>query len=186
MKGKQNKLSVQRYFKTRLKKLPYHECFINIDYKEQGFAQVLISKEQASGKYSYAIFLLDIYCLGLKNVMFNFNFNDVEYGEVKDKLFSSEEFIPLDIVAAHNLIYGTIDAAEEIGFKPHKDFAITEHILNSDLINDGIDDIELGKDGKVLYISGPFDDTDRIINTLERTLGEGNYDFIMGVGEDGL
>ncbi len=183
MSSKQ-KISVQKYFKTRLKNLPYHECYINAEYKERGLAQILISKKQASGKYAYAIFLLDVYCLGLKNCMYNFNFDDFEYEQMKDKLFSSEGFMLLDIVAAHNLIYGTIDAAEEIGFKPHKDFAITEHILNPDLIDDGIDDIELEKDGKILYISGPYDNVDRILQTLYRTVGEGNFDFMDGFGED--
>ena len=179
MKAKQ-KLSVQRYFKTRLKDLPYHECFINSQYKEKGLAQVFISKKQPSGKYSYAIFLLDIYCLGLKNVMFNFNFDDSEYEEMKEKLFDSENFVPYEIVAAHNLIYGTIDEAETIGFMPHKDFTTAEYILNADLIDDGIDNVEFGKDGKPLFISSPYDDVARVLKTLERTVGEGNYDFIAG------
>lgn len=177
---KQKQLSAQKYFKTRLKNLPYHECYINTEYKEKGLSQVLISKKQASGKYAYIIFLLDVYCLGLKNCIYNFNLDDFEYKQMKDKLFSSEEFMPFDIVAAHNLIYGTIDAAQEIGFAPHKEFAIAGHILDEELIDDGIDVVEFGKNGKPLYISGPYDDTDRIIRTLERTVGAGNFEFMHG------
>ena len=175
------KITAPKYFKTRLKDLPYHECFISSEYKEKGLAQVLISKKQPSGKYSYAIFLLDVFCLGVKSVIFNININNSEYEEIKGKLLDSEDFIPYNIAAAHNLIYGTIDAAEEIGFLPHKDFAIAEYILDEELIDDGIDDVEFGKDGKPLYISGPFDDVERIISTLERTVGEGNFDYVIGI-----
>jgi len=177
------KPSVQKYFKTRLKNLSYHECYVNSGYKEQGLAQILISKKQPSGKYAYVIFLLDIFCLGLKNTQYNFNLNDDDYEDLKEHLFNSEEFIVFDVVAAHNLIYGTIDCAEEIGFKPHKSFAVVKYMLDSDLINDGIDEIELGKEGRIIYITGPFDDTNRIARILEKTVGKGNFEYIVGVDE---
>jgi hypothetical protein len=180
MKSNQ-KLSVQKYFKTRVRKLPLHECFINKQYKESGLAQILISRKQASGKYVYVVFLLDVFCLGLKNVMFNFNFNKNEYEEMKHQLFQSEPFIPIDIVDAHNLIFGIIDIEEDIGFKPHKDFAIAEYILDTDLINDGIDEIEIGKNGKPLFIAGPHDNVKRIIKILDRTLGKDGYEFMQDV-----
>ena len=175
-----NKPSVQKYFKTRLKNLPYHECYINSEYKERGLAQILISKKQPSGKYTFVVFLVDIFCLGLKNTMFNFNFSEEKYKEMTDRLFESEPFIPFDLVEAHNLIYGTIDCAEEIGFKPHKSFALAKYMLDTDLLDDGIEDIELGKDGRIFYITGPYDDTYRIIRTLEKTVGVGNFEYIVG------
>jgi len=32
-----------------------------------------------------------------------------------------------------------------------------------------------------MYISGPYDDGDRIIGKLRRGLGDGNYDFVHGI-----
>jgi hypothetical protein len=86
----------------------------------------------------------------------------------------------------HNLIYAAVDFAEENGFKPHKDFKLAEYVLDPDLIDDGIDEIELGgKDGKPLFICGPFDNAERIIATLNKNVGEGNYNFLFeGDDED--
>ena len=39
-------------------------------------------------------------------------------------------------------------------------------------------ELTFGRDGKPLYISGPYDDGDRIIRKLRRGLGDGNYDFV--------
>lgn len=36
-----------------------------------------------------------------------------------------------------------------------------------------------GKDGKPSYISGPYDNEDRILRTLNKTCGEGNFTFIV-------
>ena len=42
--------------------------------------------------------------------------------------------------------------------------------------------ITFGKDGKPLYISGPYDDPRPVIRTLERTVGRGNFEFLAVAG----
>ena len=59
-------------------------------------------------------------------------------------------------------------------------FELAEKILDPDLIDDGIDDIGVGKDGKPLFINGPYDNIDSIIATLNRNIGEGNYEVLIG------
>jgi hypothetical protein len=39
-------------------------------------------------------------------------------------------------------------------------------------------ELTFGRDGKPMYISGPHDDGEKIIRTLRRGLGDGNYDFV--------
>ncbi len=174
------KQSPEKYIITKARELPYHECFINSIWQEKGLATILISKKQPGGNYIFAMYLVDVYCLGLKNTMFNFNFNGAEYDEMKQRLLQGpDDMVSCDIVKAHNIIYGAIDYAEELGFRPHKDFKITEHILNPELIDDGIDDIEFGYEGKPFFIAGPDDNINRIISILERSVGKGNFDVTM-------
>jgi len=132
-----------------------------------------------SGNYCYVIFLLDVFCLGLKKALYNYNFDKTDYNAIKHKIIGVQEFIPLDIVAVHNLIYAIIDKAEAIGFKPHENFAVAEYILDADLIDDGIDEVEFGLKGKPFFISGPYDDEYRILKILERTVGVGNFEYAI-------
>lgn len=175
------KQSPKKYIKKKGGNLPYHECFINEDWKEKGLATIAISKRMPSGNIILGFYLVDIFCLGLKNTGYKFNMDNVQYQEFLDKLGNSQAMIKCDISEAHNIIYGAIDYAEELGFAPHPDFAISEHILNPDLITDGIDEIDFGKDGKPCFISGPDDNVEKIIAMLERTVGEDNYTFIAGL-----
>lgn len=89
--------------------------------------------------------------------------------------------VKCDLNYAHNLLYGAIDYAEELGFTPNKDFKVTEHLLDTDMIDDGIDEPEFGRNGKPLFVPGPYDDIKRITGILERNFGSGNYDFISPV-----
>ena len=43
--------------------------------------------------------------------------------------------------------------------------------------------VKFGKDGKPLFISGPYDNAEAIVRQLARTAGEGNFDYVMMLGE---
>ena len=131
----------------------------------------------------FANLMLDRYCLGVKNAFYNCNFDDKQLEDLKQKMQSTGEIEEVDSTYFHNLVYAAIDFAEENGFKPSKDFALAERILDPDLIDDGIDDIEVGQDGKPLFINGPYDDVDSIVATLKRNVGEGNYNIMIGDGD---
>ena len=157
------KFSPKKYIISKGRNLPFYECFINSDWKTHGLATITISKKMPSGKFIIAVYLVDILCLGVKNTFFNINFDSIQYNEFIERLKENSEGQDIcDISHAHNIIYGAIDFAEDAGFKPHKEFAITEYLLDPDLITDGIDEIEFGRDGKPLYIQGPDDDLGNI------------------------
>jgi len=46
--------------------------------------------------------------------------------------------------------------------------------------------VSFGKEGKPLYISSPYDSemkSKSVVNTLMRTCGSGNFDYIVGLGD---
>ncbi|MBE8987818.1 DNA-binding response regulator, partial [Nostoc sp. LEGE 12450] len=45
---------------------------------------------------------------------------------------------------------------------------------------DGTIRIECGRDGKPFYVNGPHDNPKKIMETLKRSRGEGNFDFLIG------
>ena len=81
----------------------------------------------------------------------------------------------------HNIVYAGLDYADVLGFKPHKDFAVAQYILEDDSDDIELMEIECGIDGKPAFIRGPYDNdakVARIIANLEKTAGPGNYIFI--------
>jgi hypothetical protein len=168
MKDNQIFLSPRKYILTRAKKLPRVECLVDKHYKDLGITNVIVARQEGGGKYTVGVFCVDLYCLGVKNAFCNCHLNKEDY----HKLSSSFERGAMKVTAAfaHNLIYGAIDYAAEFGFKPHRDFAFAENVLDDSLIDEGIDKIEFGVNGKPHYIEAPNDDVGKIMAQLSKHL----------------
>ncbi len=178
-KNGNSKMSPEKYIVKNGRALDFYECLINEGWEENGMATITVSKQMAGGNFIIGFYLLDYFCLGVKNTSYKFNLNKHEYDEFIEMLYSRNgPAVRHDTAFVHNLIFGALDYAEELGFPPNKDFKITEYLLNPDLISDEIDDLEFGKDGKPLFIQGPSDNAAKILGILNKTVGEGNYDFI--------
>lgn len=178
------------YFKSgRARKLPIYECLINEGWEEEGFAHITVSRKHINGNLSWGVFLVDTYCLGIKDCFYIFNEAESVYQEQKESLPDILGMQTCDYPLAHNIIYGAVEFANDFGFGPHKDFKVAQFILEEDDDSIEIMDIDFGKDGKPLYVSGPHDDPakkDRILATLMRTAGMGNFHFIMGKDGDDI
>ena len=53
-----------------------------------------------------------------------------------------------------------------------------EYVLDPDLVDDGIDNIEMGWNGKPFYIKGPYNNYRKIISALNASVGPGGYEYI--------
>jgi hypothetical protein len=174
------KFSPTKYIKEKGRINPIDRCFISDGYEDKGLTICLIIRKQPGGKFMFANFVVDRYCFGVKDAFTNCNFEEFQIDELIDKLSANGRVEEVSPAYFHNLIYAAIDFAEDNGFKPHKDFTLAEYVLDPALVDDGIDEIELGdEEGKPLFISGPFDNVNKIIATLDRNVGKGNYSTIL-------
>lgn len=171
--------SPKKYLKEKGRLLPIHKCLIADGYEMNSLTMCLIIRAQPGGKFTFANILVDRLCLGVKSCMANCNFTAIEIEELIDRIGGQEAIQEVTPTYFHNLVYAAVDYAAELGFKTPDDFYLAEYVLDPDLIDDGIDDIELGRDGKPYYIQGPFDDAIRIKNILNRRVGPEGYEFIV-------
>ena len=165
-------------------KYPVYECLINPSWKEGGLARILLSRKQPGGDIVFGVYLVDIFCLGLKNTFCNADFLLSEYKNVlKFQIFPDENPIDCPLRLAHQIIYGAMDYAMKLGFKPQKDFRLSRYILEKRSSVGKSIEIEFGKDGKPFFIAGPDDNVKSIVKKLERKLGEGNFDLLLPMDE---
>jgi len=173
---KQTQLSPEKYIRTQARTLPIFECLINDDWETSGLCNIIVARQHKTGNITAGIYLVDMFCLGIKSAQYEFNLYQDDYEGLKNR-FNWER---CEYVLAHNIIFGAIAYAEDYGFKPHKEFEVAQFILEED--DEAIELVELdfGLNGKPHYVSGPYDDSakvNNIIATLERTAGEGNFTF---------
>jgi len=169
----------KRGFVKRAREFPIFECLINPQWQEQGLAHILLSRKQPNGKLIIGVFLVDIFCLGLKNTFCNADIPLEEYeNSLKGRMYQETSCINCHPRLAHRIIYGAIEYARDLGFKPNKDFALSRYVLDEPSDVDLFFDVKFGKDGRPFYIAGPDDDSEYIIGKLTKRLGEGNFTFI--------
>ena len=156
----------------RAKEFPIHECLINEDWQDSGLAYVLLSRKQPNNGLIIGTYLVDIYCLGLKNTFCNANISSEDYEKLKLKMFRQGSAITCHPGLANRIIYGAIDYARRLGFEPQKDFTLSRFALDEPSDVDLSFDVEFGKDGMPFYIAGPDDDVDHVMKQLSKHVGE--------------
>ena len=178
------KLFGPRYYLEHAREYPILGCWIMEGWSEAGLAPVVIEREIEPGKILAAVCMVDLYCLGVKDAYAITNMS-------RSKLESSLSFIcagspeKISVELAHEIIYGAIEYAASYGFQPHPDFKtlMVDLVLDPPDAHPRLENVAFGKDGKPFYISGPNDDVQRkdfIFNTLMRTAGKDNFDFLIG------
>ena len=178
-------MSPKQYFLAgRPRTLEIHECLINADWQDKGLATILIARKHRTGNITFSSFIVDIFCLGMKDANSAFNRFEEDYEEYRDAIFGNNmnDEMPISYDLAHNIIFGAIEYAKNLGFVPHKDWEFSQFMLEpkSSPIVEKID-VEFGKDGKPFFISGPYDKVDSVIHKLEKAVGTGNFTFMSGM-----
>lgn len=177
--------SPEKFIKTRARQLPIYECLITEIWEDTGMANIIIARKHSNDNLTFGIYLVDLLCLGVKDSFYGFNIPEQEYREMIEKYIPEDiDIVKCDYVLAHNIIYGAIEFAEEYGFYPHKDFAVSKYILEKDDENIELMDIEFGEDGVPCVVTTIDNEPKKVIAQLEKTAGHGNYKIIYLDDED--
>lgn len=182
-------LSPENYIRQRARNLPLYQCLINDGWNDHGIANIIVSREHINGNITACFYLVDLFCLGVKDTFFRFNISKWEYDGMIEKF---TETMPMSVVEynlVHNIIFAALEFAEEIGFNPHKDFeSITQYMLEEDDEKIPLIDIACGgKNGKPHYIQGEMDSDAKarqILNHLDKKVGPNNYYYLLATELD--
>jgi len=179
---KQSKLSSKKYIKLKARNLPVVKTYVSEEIFDSGIGYGVVIREKRNGEKIVGAYLLDVWCLGIKNIIYDI-FEEDDLESFIFHLTETTELIECDASYVYNLIYGALEYAEDLGFDPHKDFDIAEYILPH---VDEVEyiDISFGKEGKPTFVNGPSDNVGRILSTLRKSVGEGNFEYIVGVVDE--
>jgi hypothetical protein len=166
---------------------PILHCCTTQALWEDGISNVLISREITSNKVGFAMFLVDMYCLGVKDAFGNV-VSRGEYQPMYRKLAGKYRIASLEPADLRKLVEGAVDYARSIGLEPHGEYHKVRTIFGDVDAGKSTSAFEYGyEDGKPHFIAGPNDGAFRcqqIIDTLERTCGPDGYYFTIPFHDD--
>lgn len=169
-------------------KWPVVRALIGEELWETGIGTAMIARQEGEGRLVFAIFLVDVFCLGVKDAFWQAGSME-DFKMMVEKTEMNQNLLPIEPACLVKIVNGAADFALSIGFRPHKDF---DHAA---LLFQGIDpstctkDYTYGKGGKPLYMQGPFDSPAKVESISQRVKEAGGHVVIgmpgFGAGDFG-
>jgi len=160
---------------------PIHEALVPARLFELGVGNLVFSRLLPDGRIAMGMFLLDTYCLGVKDA-FAAIVTQAEYAIRRSQWSSKESLQPIAPACFRKLVEGCVAYAQDLGFSPHADYAVASQIFGDVQSADCATPFEYGHDGKPFYVSGPHEtpaQVQAIMDQLERRVGAGNFDYLV-------
>jgi hypothetical protein len=142
-----------------------------------GLVGVLVAREERNGRVRVCGWLVDVWCLGVKDVVGPRLMNERRVAEFAGSYFAAYQARPpaAPVELARHLVFGAVAYARSLGFAPAAGFATTTGQLGPWA---GPSAIGFGRDGKPFFLQGPRDNAAAILKTLEGSVGRDNFHFL--------
>lgn len=155
---------------------PVVGAWVNADWQRFSRATVVIVRESRGGELAEGEVLVDLGCLGVKSS----RVRSIDREDVH-LLEDDAELEAVDPSTAAAIVVQGQAWGERWGFPGGRAWRDFEPFL-AGIEPDTEVEVPLGRDGKPLFTPGEGDDARRIISTLRRSAGLGNFDWVLGPG----
>jgi hypothetical protein len=148
-----------------------------------GLAAIMLARQVGFNRLKVCGYLVDYWCLGVKDTLGPRRMDPIRYNQLVNLFFSrfpNSETEEISMELAQAIVFGAVAYAERLGLSPHRDFVKVRDFLGA---WDGQPQLTFGRNGKPCYIQGPYDNAQNILKALTQSVGEGNFDYMMTMGE---
>lgn len=182
--GQQN-ISPERFIRERMRSVKIGKCYMTSDFdSEQGLGYVVITREHTGGRLSFAAYLVDKWCIGVKKTFFNLRVDEDVVDTLLERLGTTTDLMEVGYNEAHNMVWGAVAFAEEAGIKPCKDFALTQYFLEDDTDDIPLIEYDYGHDGKYFLMANNNRELEGYLSQMRKVLKPEQYLFAVTSGDD--
>lgn len=170
---------------NRAASTPIRDCLISDGWAESGMATLTLTRGVGSGPLVMGSFLLDTFCLGIKDVLFR-SIDSHEFNVLRDTMDRAAPLSPVAPAYGRKLLRDLAAWATSIGFPPHRDFATVERLFGTVNADECTAEFRFGHDGKPVYMSGPSESPRQVRRRLEQfeeRFGNSGSDFVADASE---
>jgi len=163
----------------RASRTPIQHCLVSASLFEDGIGTLVLARGTTPHDVAFASFLLDVFCLGIKNTMFS-TLDGESFERAMETMSGASVMVPVEPGYARKLLGDLAAWSRVIGFAPYRDFTVVEHLFGDVSVEASGTTFQFGRDGKPFYVPGPTESpsmVQRRIAQLRNTLGENGFDL---------
>jgi hypothetical protein len=162
----------------RAEKWPIVQALVGAELWREGIGHLAIIRQEAEGRFVSGVYLVDAYCLGVKNAFWTVGTRK----DVEDMIRTMEQAQRMRAISPAclaKIIKGAVEYAQSIGLPPHPDYR------HASILLDGIDlstcptRFTFGRDGKPFYFQGPNESPAEVKAILQRVQDAGGHFMLV-------
>jgi len=159
-------------------KWPVVEALVAANLWKDGIGSLAIVRQESEDGVVFAVFLVDTYCLGVKNAFWRAG-TPGEFNQLLERMEQTETMRPITPPCLVKIVHGGVAYAQSFGFSPHPDYRHAAKLL------EGIDpatceqEFTFGRNGKPFYIQGPNESSAQAEAIMQRIAAQGGH-FMVG------
>jgi hypothetical protein len=160
---------------------PIQQCLLQEELFETGMGILVLARGVSTIRVAMGCFLLDVYCLGIKDVMFR-SLNASEFQYFIATMKATSPLMNINPSDARKLLRDLALWAQSIGFSPHREFAAVEPLFGDVRSDASTATFQFGRDGKPLYVAGPAESPAQIrlrLKHLRERLDNDGFHYIV-------
>jgi len=160
---------------------PVKSCVVAERLFADGIGWVVLARTLPSGLVGGSFFLVDVWCLGVKDAFFAVMPLPI-FEERMERSSREQPLVDIDPSVARKLLRDAAAYAGSFGLAPSEGCAEAEALFGD--IPLATETFPFGKDGKPFFVSGPNDSPSRIRRILDmvaKRAGPGGFDYIVHV-----
>jgi hypothetical protein len=157
--------------------------YVSENINTLGHGYVVVSRKNGRGRIESGVFLVDIYCRGVKGAFLNICELEEEFlNDFLPKVYP--DAVPEAKAGAwgRKLVEGAVAYANKLGFAPCADYKMAARVFGGINAAECTETFVYGKDGKPFFIQGlndtPFD-VRRMLAQLKARCGENNFHYLV-------
>src|SRR5438045_2768072 len=112
----------------RADKWPVVRALAGAELWEDGIGDLAIARQEAEGQLVFGVYLVDVFCLGVKNALWRAGtLGDFE--ELVRHIEQNQTMRPISPACLVKIVKGAVEYAQSYGFAPHADYRHASMLL---------------------------------------------------------
>jgi len=173
----------------RAEKWPVVSTVVSGSIFETGMGTVVLTRESPNGVAAVAHFLIDAWCLGVKDAFVKTVTRETAAAMASELSRKAGPIQKVTPEYAKKLVVRSVEYASSLGILPAPEFAQCFSLFQG--IDESLcqNEFQFGRDSKPVFFSGPNDTpafVRKIMGILQKSRGQDNFDFMLRATSDDL